>query len=72
MKYKIYYRIKRKGSMANSIKMEINLEAESFGTACDNLRSTINEAEPNAEVLIVQGFEEVFNTEEKIVLPEDL
>ncbi len=72
MKYKIYYQVKRKGSLANSIKMEINLEADSFDNACDNLRSTISEAEPNAEVLIVQGFEEVFNAEEKIVLPEDL
>lgn len=72
MKYKIYYRVQRKNSMANTIKMEINIDAVSLQHAIDTVQSTIQEAEPEAKVIIVQCFEEVYNNNETIVLPEDM
>ncbi|WNA15693.1 hypothetical protein XaC1_50 [Xanthomonas phage XaC1] len=72
MKYKIYYRIKRKKSLANSIKMEFNLEAEDYLKAVDKLTRSITDYEPDVEVIIIQAFCEVYNNNETVVLPEDL
>lgn len=58
--------------MANTIKMEINIDAVSLQHAIDTVQSTIQEAEPEAKVIIVQCFEEVYNNNETIVLPEDM
>jgi hypothetical protein len=58
--------------MANTIKMEINIDAVSLQHAIDTVQSTIREAEPEAKVIIVQCFEEVYNNNETIVLPEDM
>lgn len=71
-KYKIYFRIKGVGD-AESMKLEANLNAETFGKACDELREEVKVSGISAEqIVIIEGFQQVYSTSEVIVLPEDM
>ncbi len=69
-RYKIYYRFYVPGKFFESMKLEQNIDAESCGIACDNLRKIVETNDLKIKVLEV--YELVLNNPENIVLPQDL